>query len=142
EGGRAVIESYSVRGQRRSMQAVDAPVLYLHLGDLDGDDRDEVLYVTGMNSLEDVCRLHIANEAGVPLHEVELGGCQEAEITTGPEEGEKRIAVRIHPGFLQGVPPRLFLLDSEGTILWFFEESVDVTLWVQFAEHGLMTGGG
>lgn len=140
---KAVIETYSLHGQRRSTRELDARVLHLHLGDLDDDGRDEILYVTGMKHDQDTCRLLVENEAGVPLHQQELGACEEAEIVTGgPVGDETRIAVRIHPGFLHGVPPRLFLLDRDGTIRWFFDESIDVTLWVKFSEYGLVTGGG
>lgn len=142
EGGRAVIESYSMRGTRRTSQVLQGPVLHILVDDLDGDAHDEVLFLTGMKNDSDVCRLHVTNEAGLTLHEVELGKCDEGEISTGLVDGAKHIAVRTHPGFLVGVPPRLFLLDREATILWYFDESIDVTLWARFSAHGLMTGGG
>jgi len=137
--GTATIETYSLNGQRRTSTTVGGRVLYLHVADLDGDDKNEILYVTEDN--KSFCRFHVATEAGAPVHELELGLCLEAEIVTGEVDGEMLVAVRTHPIILPA-PPRLFLVAGDGTVRWYFDESVQVTLWMQFSEYGLVTGGG
>lgn len=137
----SLLETYSMQGQRRYAFNLDKVVLALHVDDLDGDGSSEILYVSVDD--ENICRLHVSNEAGMPLHAVELGICAEAEIVTGDADGDgkREIAVRTNPELLPG-PPLLYFFEHDGTIRWFFEESIDVTIWLEFVEKGLVAGGG
>lgn len=141
EAGLSLLETYTLKGHRRYALPVDALILSLRVDDLDGDGTNEILYVGA--DYAGVCRLYILNEAGVPLHTVELGLCETAQIATGDSDGDgkREIAVHTHPGFLPG-PPLLFFVEHDGAIRWFFEESIEITLWIEFTEYGLVTGGG
>lgn len=139
----SVIETYSLDGQLRTSWEAQGRVHDLLVRDIDGDGEEEVLYIEGMAIGGQRCHLVILSDAGIPLEKTGLAPCFTGELRASDTDGDgtMEIAVRTDPGPLPEVAPRLLLFEHDGTLRWYVDESLELSLWLELNERGLITGG-